>query len=166
MTTRRLLALLALACAALPAAATAAPGRQACTPGMTKVGGTDARVFCGPAKATVQVGVKSLAFSGGTCERTSTYVSVNIGTVVLGQTSAKKPDYFGLNVGSGVGAGNKPAPHDGSYTGAVIAIVKAGKSYLARGDVAKVTLSGGRTHGTFSAPMLFGPGHVSGTFSC
>ncbi|MBV8259312.1 MAG: hypothetical protein JOZ56_10790 [Actinobacteria bacterium] len=166
MKARLLLVLLALAAAAFPAAASASHRAGACTPGMTKVAGTDARTFCGPAKATVTVGGKTLSFSGGACEHTAAYVSVNIGTVVLGQTSAKKPDYFGLNVGAGVGAGNRPAPHDGSYTGAVVAAVKSGKSYLVRGDTAKVTLAGNRSHGTFASTLLFGGGAVSGTFSC
>src|ERR1700759_4545172 len=86
---RTLVALLAAALVA-PAAVAAAPASRAlsaCTAGMTTGGGAQARVFCGPAKATVQIGGKTLTFKGGSCERTSTYVALNIGTVVLGSTS-------------------------------------------------------------------------------
>jgi hypothetical protein len=78
-------------------------------------GGAQARVFCGPATATVHVGGKTLAFKGGSCVRLPKYVSVNIGIVVLGQTNEKTPDYFGLDVGRLPGGNAKPAASDGSY---------------------------------------------------
>ena len=150
-------------------AAVEAPASRAvasCTPGVRTIGGTQARVFCGPAKATVKIGGKVLRFKGGSCERTSKYVTVNIGTVVLGTTAKKKPDYFGLDVGAYPGSGAKAARHDGIYTGGVIAVVFGGKSYLLRGDTAKITLSGGRTKGTFAAQGLLGSAGGTGSFSC
>jgi hypothetical protein len=155
--------------AAIAAAAPASPARLSradCTPGVTTYGSTNARVFCGPAKATVRIGGKTLKFKGGSCERTSKYLSINIGTVVLGTTTKKKPDYFGLDVGAYPGSTAKPAGHDGTYSGGVIAIDFGGKSYLLRGDTAKITLSGGRTKGTFSAGGLLGSSGGTGTFSC
>ena len=165
------LSILALSGVALAAAATAlaAPARvarPACTPGMTSVGGVTARTFCGPAKATLHVAGKTLSFKGGSCERTSKYLSLQIGTVVLGQTKKKKPDYFGMNVGAYPGSTTKAAPKDGKYVGAVLAVNYHGKAYLLRGDTAKITLTNGRTRGSFAASILFGSGSASGTFSC
>ena len=62
--------------------------------------------------------------------------------------------------------GRPLAGRDGTYTGGVIAIDFGGKPYLLRGDTAKITLSGGRTKGTFSAAGLLGSGDGTGTFSC
>jgi hypothetical protein len=165
----RLLALLVVVTAIAGAAASASssmPSRSACAPGMISFGGVQARVFCGPAKATVKVGGKVLSFTGGSCERTSKYVTINIGTVVLGTTTKKKPDYFGLDAGAYPGSTGKPAAKDGTTTGGVIAVVYAGKTYLLRGDTAKITLSGGRTRGTFSAGGLLGSSGATGSFSC
>ena len=167
MTARRTILLLAaLGLAGCVAASTAVASRAGCTPGVISFGGVQARVFCGPAKATVKVGGKTLSFTGGSCERTSKYLTVNVGTVVLGTTTKKKPDYFGLDVGAYPGSTGKPAAHDGSFTGGVLAVVSGGKSYLLRGDTAKFTLSGGRTKGTFSAAGLLGSGAATGSFSC
>ena len=159
------LGLAALTATAAPASL-AGPARSACMPGLTSFGGTQARVFCGPAKATVKIGGKTLSFKGGSCERTSKYLAINVGTVVLGTTTKKKPDYFGLDVGAIPGSTAKPAGRDGTYTGGVIAIDFGGKPYLLRGDTAKITLSGGRTKGTFGAAGLLGSGGGTGTFSC
>ena len=105
---RAALLALCLAASTVAVAAPTASSRTSCTPGVTSVGGVQARVFCGPAKAKIHVNGKTLSFGGGDCERTSKYVSVNIGTVVLGQTTKKKPDYFGLDVGQIPGSTNKP----------------------------------------------------------
>ena len=161
-----ILLLAALGIGAWVAASTAAASRTSCTPGVISFGGAQARVFCGAAKATVKIGGKTLSFKGGSCQRTAKYLTVNIGTVVLGTTTKRKPDYFGLDVGAYPGSTAKPAGHDGSYTGGVLAIVSGGKSYLLRGDTAKFILSGGRTKGTFSAAGLLGSGAATGSFSC
>ena len=39
-----------------------------CTAGMTKYGGTNAAVFCGPATATVHAGDKTFTIRQGSCE--------------------------------------------------------------------------------------------------
>ncbi len=161
----RVVLLVVAACVAVgvPTAAS----RTACTPGVISYGGAQARVFCGPAKATVHVGGKTLTFKSGNCERTSKYVTVNIGIVVLGQTNKPKPDYFGLDVGQTPGSTSKPAAADGQYKGGVLAIDSGGKSYTVRGDTLKITLAGGRTKGTLSGTLLFGgSGPLTGTFSC
>ena len=84
-----------------------------------------------------------------------------------GQTTKKKPDYFGLDVGQIPGSTSKPAASDGKYKGGVVAIDFGGKSYTVRGDALKITLSGNRTKGTLSGTLLFGgSGPLTGTFSC
>ncbi len=166
MTRVACLALLLVAASVVVAVPTAS-SRTACTPGVISYGGAQARVFCGPAKATVHVGGKTLSFKGGNCERTSKYVALNIGTVVLGQTNKTKPDYFGLDVGQVPGSTGKPAASDGTYTGGVLAIDYGGKSYAVRGDTLKITLAGGRTKGTLSGTLLFGgSGPLTATFGC
>ena len=162
-------ALLVLCAAALSAAAFApsASSTTSCSAGVIPFGGVQARVFCGPAKATVHVGGKTLSFSNGNCEATPKYVSVNIGTVVLGQTTKKKPDYFGLDVGQIPGSTAKPSPKDGTYTGGAVAIVSGGKSYAVRGDTVKITLTGNRSKGTLTGSLIFGgSGAVTASFSC
>jgi choline dehydrogenase-like flavoprotein len=145
----------------------ASVGSAQCTAGPTTVGGQSARAFCGPAKAKVEFGSRTFAFSQGSCLKTSKYVAVNIGTVVLGQTKAKKPDYFGLSVGSFAGAG-KAAGGDGKYAGGVVALEFGGKGYLVDGRTLKTTLTHGRSRGTFTATsLLISPAvKVSGSFSC
>jgi hypothetical protein len=160
------LSALALAAAATAPAAPERAAGPACKAGMTTVAGVAARTFCGPAKATLHIAGKTLAFKGGSCERTSKYLSLQIGTVVLGQTKKKKPDYFGIDVGAYPGSTSKAATEDGTYIGAVIAIDYNGTGYLLRGDTAKITLAGGRTRGSFTASVLLGSGTGSGTFSC
>jgi hypothetical protein len=137
---------------------------QSCTPGIITFGGAQARVFCGPAKATVKIGTKVLKFSQGECLKTSQYISVNIGTVVLGQTSRKKPNYFGMNVGR-VANNDKPAGKDGTYRNADVAIVYGGKGYLTRRDTIVSRLTGGRTKATFTGKTFDGKS-FSGSFTC
>ncbi len=160
------LGVLAVLAGLAAAGATGTPRAAACKAGMTTFAGANARTFCGPATATVKVAGKTLSFTGGSCERTATYLSLSIGTVVLGQTTKKKPDFFGIDVGAVPGTGLKPARKDGRYTGAEIAVESGGKGYLLRGDTAHVTLSGGRTGGSFTATVLFDTGSGSGTFHC
>jgi len=161
----RRLALLVLVIVPLAAAAAPAGARTACTPGTKTVNGATERTFCGAAKATVHAGSKTFSFSGGQCTKAPAYVTVNIGTVVLGMTSKPKPDYFGLDVGKLPGGGGTPASHDGTNTSVVLAIDSGGKGYVVTG--ARVTLKGNRTRGTFTGTMLGGPGGtVTGSFSC
>jgi hypothetical protein len=141
-----------------------AAARPACTPGVKTADGVTERTFCGPAKATVHDGAKTFVFSDGECEKTSKYVAVNIGTVVLGTTSKPKPNYFGLDVGQIPGTTGKPAAKDGSYPAAALALDYGGKGYLATG--VKVVLAGNRTHGSLSGSALGSSAKVTGTFSC
>jgi hypothetical protein len=133
-----------------------------CTAGTKTVGGISERTFCGSAKATVHDGSQTFSYAGGTCETTSAYVSVNIGTVVLGETSKPKPNYFGMDVGRIPGSTSKAASKDGSYPAAAMAFDFGGKGYFATSVT--VALTGNRTHGAFSGSGL--TGKVSGTFTC
>jgi hypothetical protein len=99
------LAVLASAVAAgLSSSISARSAGATCKPGVTTVKGLTERVFCGPAKATVTIKVgtkaaKTYKFRNGKCDRFPKYFDANIGTVVLGATSKRKPPYFGLLMG-------------------------------------------------------------------
>jgi len=116
----------------------------------------------------VHYGSKVFTYTQGECEKTSDYVAVNVGTVILGQTSKPKPDYFGLLIGKSPAGGTKPASRDGTYSGGVLALDYRGKGYVVRGDTLKVTLTGRRSRGTLTAASLFDnpPVKVTGSFSC
>jgi hypothetical protein len=160
-------AIVGLGFAALALGSPASGARTACTPGVKQLGGLNVRVFCGPAKATVHYGGKLFSFSQGQCEKTSQYVAVNIGTVVLGPTTKPKPNYFGLDVGKFLGSKSKAASKDGTYAGGVLALAYGGKGYLVRGDTLKITLSGNRSRATFTGESLFAPHvKVAGSFTC
>src|SRR5262245_25633020 len=136
----------------------------ACKAGVTTFAGAPARVFCGPATAKLRVGGKTLAFRNGSCERTSSYLTVNLGEIVLGTPSKPKPPYFGLTIGRLPFGGGKPATRDGWYAGAAISAVHASRS-IALGH-AHVTLAGGRSHGTFSGQLVGTGTSVTGSFAC
>jgi hypothetical protein len=132
-----------------------------------KVDGQPALRHCGPAKASADVGGSTIAATGGTCERTDDYVSVNVGTQLQGATTPDAPAYIGLNVGRTPASDDSvpTAGKDGSYgQGLVIAIVDGSKTYSVSKDVV-VTLEGGRTKGTFEGSTVDGA-KVTGSFSC
>ena len=151
--------------------AAAAPRRAACMPGQTKVDGHSAMTFCGPAKATVHVAGKTLTFKGGSCLKTGTSLTVNIGTVVFGIVK-QKPSYFGLDIGRyyGAGKGTPAARRDGTYGGGLVVVRQHGLHYDLNGGAdtdVKVTLKKSRTAGTFTGSTQFSPRvKVSGSFSC
>ena len=146
------------------ASAPAAQQRSACTAGVHKFGDVQARTFCGPAKATVVFGGKTIGFSGGVCERGPAYVAVNIGTVVLGQTKKRKPEYFGLIVGKAPIIGGTPASRDGTYKAQAVTFAHAGKGVAVFSGM--VTLAGGRKRGTFTGKTFGDNKPVKGTFTC
>jgi hypothetical protein len=87
----------------------------ACRAGVRKLNGVSAETFCGPATATVHVAGRTFRFAQGNCVKTADYVSVNIGTLMLGQSARRQPNYFGLDIGRIPGSGSPPARRDGSY---------------------------------------------------
>ncbi len=163
---RRALSIVVLVacCAVAAASAGAVSAAPACTAGVHPFGGANARTFCGPAKATLVVGGRTIRFSGGSCERGPQYVAVNIGTVVLGTTTKTKPEYFGLLVGKAPIVGGTPAAHDGSFKAQAVSAVHAGKGYAVIN--ATVKLTNGRTRGAFTGTVFGTNGSVHGTFRC
>lgn len=159
-----LVLVIALAGGAAEAGRREAARSSTCKAGLHRIGGVSARTFCGPATARVLVGGKTLAFAQGNCVKTAAYVSINIGTVVLGQTKQRQPNYFGLDIGRIPGSGAPPAGKDGTYrTGTVLTVEYANKSY----DVlsGSASLKGHRTHGTVKGTAFTGQ-PLTGTFHC
>jgi len=142
-----------VACVAVAAAAAASSTAAAagCTPGVRTVDGSPARVFCGPAKATVHVRGKTIAFTGGLCERSGGMYVLNMGTFFAGGSKSPRP-YFGLLIA-------KPKP--GTYKGQGLSFRSGGVS---RSSLADVTLKTLRS-GTFSGKLI-GGGTVTGSFTC
>jgi hypothetical protein len=154
--------LVAVVCAfSLTLALGATGASAACKPGMSKVGSADARTFCGPATSTSKVGGETIVLKGGECSTAGGFFSVNIGTVVLGKVaSSKKPDYFGLTVGSG-----KATPKDGTYHKDIALAIDAKKRGFAIVD-ATVVLTSKLSKGTFSGTVFGSKKKVTGSFSC
>jgi hypothetical protein len=151
---RRRVTVLAASAAILGALAASAPAgarTAGCTPGVRTVDGSMARVFCGPAKATVHVGAKTFSFSSGACERSGGGYVVNIGTFFAGTTTSTRP-YFGLLI---------EKPKAGTYARQTLSFRSGGVSRSAFVSVTLKTLRGG----TFSG-SVFGGGRVTGSFSC
>lgn len=151
---------LALVVALLAVGPSAASAR--CKAGVHPFGKLTARTFCGPATAKVTVDGVTTSYKGGRCTRTGTYLTINIGTAVLGQTKKKRPPYFGITVGKP--ASGTPAPTDGTYTGAAVAFVITGASHALLGS--SVTLAAHRTKGTFSGSLIGPDTPVTGSFRC
>jgi hypothetical protein len=136
----------------------------ACKAGMRKLNGVPAQTFCGPATARIRIDAKTFVFAQGNCVATPQYVSINIGTVVLAQTTRHQPNYFGLDIGRIPGSGSPPARKDGSYrSGTVLTAEYADKSYDVLSGVA--TLQGHRTRGTIKGDTFSGQA-LTGTFHC
>jgi len=143
---------------------TAAP---AC--GDHEIDGVNTRTFCGPASATLTVGGAKTTFTGGTCEKTPEYVSVSIGTVVLGTGAGARgvknaTVYFKLDAGRTPADGKDvpAATKDGVYKGSFIA---NDHGLATTAPSAQVTLTDNRSKGQFSGKTLDGT-DATGTFSC
>jgi hypothetical protein len=149
-----------LAVAALLAVPAGASAK--CKPGTHKFGSGQARTFCGKASATITVGTQKTTLKGGGCERTKNNFTLNIGTVLLGVDSPKRPNYFGVTVGNP--PYSTPASKDGTYTGnGVVAFVIKHKHYSLQQPT--ITLKSNRSKGSFSGKLLQGGTATTGTFS-
>jgi hypothetical protein len=124
----------------------------ACTPGVHKIGGVNARTFCGPAKASVHLNGKTITYKNGECSKSIGLFSVNIGTIVLGSLK-NKPEYFGVTAKAKAGAQTRQA----------IAVVHGGKTSAIIGTV---TLKAGLKSGTFSGKVFGSPTKITGSFTC
>src|SRR4051794_15286700 len=81
------------------AGATASPAAARCHAGTHRYGGATAQTFCGPARAWVATPSRTVSSHRGRCARPHTSLTVNIGTVALGDPSRRRPPYFGITVG-------------------------------------------------------------------
>jgi hypothetical protein len=151
----RRVVVLAVALAAL-AGATHASARQECSAGTRSSGGTTYRTFCGPAHATLEVGGKTLTFTGGSCQVSGTIFSINIGTITL-PPGKPKYDYFGITVMN--------ATKGGLYKNQAVGwqLPHGKQGSLIRTTIA---LAKDRKTGTFSGSPLTGGGKGIGHFSC
>jgi hypothetical protein len=153
-------AALAAVLAAAAVYATGAGGARAataCTAGTTTVGGSAARVFCGPATAVVAFAGKTFRFSSGACT-TSPGFTVNIGTLILG-TAAKARPYFGVFL---------TAARPGTYSGKQAAVSFASgatRVSLAPTASSRVVLGSRLRSGSFTGRDILGR-PLSGSFHC
>jgi hypothetical protein len=149
--------LLAFAAAAFVAPSTSSAAAAACVPGQTTVAGKPATRFCGPAHATAKVGGKKFVFTGGVCQKSGIYFTVNIGTVVNNKLATAKPGplpYFNISL--------TPASTGVHLTQGLTWIV-GGKRYAPIGN--KITINQGLKSGYFSGRAV-GGAKITGTFIC
>ena len=139
-------------------------GAAACKAGPTTFGGAKALAFCGPAKATALAAGQTLQFAQGSCEKRARYVRVDIGTRILGTTTQPKPDYFQLVIGATPGSGEAAVTKDGTYSRAVISVIKGGTEFAAD-RLGKVTLKNNRSKGLFTVKDAAGK-LITGSFTC
>ena len=93
------------------------PFADACKAGVRKLNGVSAHDVLRPATATVHARPAGRSgFAQGNCVKTADYVSINIGTVMLGQSARRQPNYFGLDIGRIPGSGSPPARKDGDLS--------------------------------------------------
>jgi hypothetical protein len=139
-----------LAVALAPAAGRSDATRQACTPGATRIAGQTVVVFCGPAKATVHFGARTIVYQGGSCEQESGMFTVNIGKTIPGKLKSPYP-YFGLTV---------EGTHRGAYTNQNLAFAYRGRIYAIGQHT--IVLKPGLHAGTFTGKSYPASRHVSG----
>lgn len=137
--------------AAVTLAATASasgPGAALAACGSAKVGGATVLTWCGPAKATVKLGGKTLRVPGGKCEVTAGKWTLNVGRFTV-PPAKPKFTYFGA-VGTKWKAGTYAK---GEY---LVSVQTPGKSYSVVGGpvwgtpFTNVTIAAGGKKGTFS----------------
>jgi len=130
-----------------------AEARPACTAGAHVSAGVTYRTFCGPARATVHIGGKTLVFAGGSCQRGT--FTINIGTITL-PPGKPKYRYFGMTI-----FGNR----DGVYKDQAVSWQLPNGQHDSLFH-ATVVLKNGRSQGTFSGTTLADHVKGSGTFHC
>ena len=154
-------ALLVITCATAALAAwglgVASGSNAGCTAGVKTVGGATVRTFCGPAKATVKIGGKTLHFSGGQCEKLSGFYTVNIGAITLPPAKPKHM-YFGFTTTKKRGGTYK------IFGDVTLGWETPGKRYsLGKGSV---KIASSMKRGTFSGTELLSSQKASGSWSC
>jgi hypothetical protein len=127
----------------------------ACKPGLGKIGKTTVYRYCGPAKATVKIGGKTYSIVGGRCRKVpgAPYLAVDIGAKTLSGKSVTR--YLVIR---------NPKLTDGVTRSASVNVQLVGATYVV-GPVV-VTVSAGRTRGTFAGDALGAAGRVTGSWTC
>ncbi len=88
-----------------------------------------------------------------------------IGTLVISRTRDNLGlPYFQLDVGRSLSGAEPPAAKDGTYTSGGFYLWSGGSGFTAAARI-RITLTGGRTSGTFSAVDRSGR-RATGSFAC
>jgi hypothetical protein len=112
------------------------------------------RTFCsGSATATVTTAGTTTLIRGGTCGKSGSYFTVNVGVVVSPSYRGSKPNYFGLDV----------LPTAPTFTNAILSYAVGGAGGYATSNSG--TVAPNHKSGTFSGTDLQGKA-VSGSFTC
>jgi hypothetical protein len=122
-----------------------------CDPGGKVQDGRYVQVFCGPARATLVLGSRTIRFKPGECRRTKDFTTVSIGTYTIGNPPISR--YVRI-----VG----PRRDGTTRTGAVTWQLPGASDGIAR---AKLTLVAKGTRGSFSGRSQSGLA-TRGSFTC
>jgi hypothetical protein len=137
--------------------ATASAAPQACGP--QKVGDATVRTWCGPARATITRGGKTMTITGGSCTITKvegiTLFAVNVGRTTL---PPAKPKARAFSAG-----GSELTA--GSYPYWVVSFQTPGKDWVLRPSKTTVTITKNARKGTFTGAM-YGGGTAKGAWTC
>ena len=144
-------------------AATVAAGAgtpQAAAPcGVQQVGGATVRTWCGPAKATVTWGGKTVSIKSGACTLDTVFglemFAINVGRYTVPRATPKFSSFSA--------AGSDVAP--GTYPNWLINFQTPGKQWTLQPTNTKVTITKGARKGTFTGKLYEG-GTAKGSWSC
>ena len=144
----------AVGVAVLAAAATAGrvnAGALKCTAGGGVQDGRYVQVFCGPARASLKLGSRTIRFRPGECRRTKDFTTITLGTYTVGDPPIAK--YIRI-----VG----PRRDGTTRAGAVTWQLPGASDGIQR---AKLTLAGKATRGSFAGRSESGIS-AQGSFTC
>jgi hypothetical protein len=154
---------LALASLAAAGAVVSAGGGRAAQVacGPEQIGGATVRTWCGPAKATVTWGGKTITIKGGECSVTKvpglTLFAVNTGRYTVPRAKPKFTSF------SASGSNLKP----GTYTGWLVNFQTPGKQWTLKPTKTTVTITAaGAKKGTFSGTLYEGGKIAKGSWTC
>lgn len=155
---RRLVLLVSLI--AVTAAGAAGTLGAAAPCGVQQVGGATVRTWCGPAKATVTWGGRTVKLEGGQCSLTTAsglaLFAVNAGRYTVPRA---KPRFTSF---SAAGSDLKP----GTYEYWLINFQTPGKQWTLRPSTTRVTITARARKGTFTGTLYEGGQTAKGSWSC
>jgi hypothetical protein len=121
------------------------------------IGGKSARVYCGPARATVRIGSQTMTFRNGTCVWTTNSFKLQLGTIFLFRgTPLQQQPGFSIYA------------NGGAVARALVEVYWGGRYYYASPLRTTAQASSTRTGGTFKGRTGkggTGPS-ISGTIRC